>query len=310
MSLVVATFYHFVQLPDYRRLKSPLLQLCEAQHLRGTILLAGEGINATVAGTREGIDALCSLLKDDMRFVGMEYKESVADEMPFHRMKVRLKKEIVTMGRPETRAERRSGIHVGPDEWNALLDDPGVTVIDTRNQYECDIGKFKNAVSPHTNTFGEFPDYVAKNLDPARDKKIAMYCTGGIRCEKASAYLLEQGFSEVYQLNGGILRYLAEVAPEQNAWQGECFVFDGRVAVDDDLRPGEHTMCYSCRRPLSTADRASDKYREGISCPACHDSLTPERRANLEQRWRQVLLAEQRQQKHIGVPFVPKRKNA
>lgn len=305
MRIIVAAFYQFIPLPDYRQLQQPLLELCLREQLCGTILLAPEGINATVAGSRAGIDALRAQLAE-YDFHGLEYKESVADEPPFLRMKVRLKKEIVAMGWPDTRQDRRSGVHVSPAEWNALLEDPEVIVIDARNQYECDIGMFKNAVSPQTNTFGEFPDYVARNLNPDRNKKIAMYCTGGIRCEKASAWMLEQGFSEVYQLNGGILRYLAEVEPEQNAWQGECFVFDGRIAVDEELRPGEHTMCYSCRRPLSPEDRASVKYREGISCPACHDSLTPERRANLEQRWRQVLLAEQRQQKHIGVPFVPK----
>lgn len=306
MNIVVATFYKFVQLPDHRQLQYPLLQLCRQQNLRGTILLAGEGINATVAGEHAAIDVLRAWLQADGRFEQMEYKESFAAEFPFHRMKVRLKKEIVTMGRPETQSERISGIHVGPEEWNALLNDPDVTVIDARNHYECDIGMFKNAISPQTDTFSEFPDYVANNLDPARHRKIAMYCTGGIRCEKASSYMLAQGFSEVYQLNGGILRYLEEARQDDNLWQGECFVFDNRVAVDEKLRPGVHQMCYSCRKPLSPEDRQSEKYQPGVSCPACHDGLTPERRSSLEERERQVELAEQRDQRHIGVPFLPK----
>jgi UPF0176 protein len=305
--IVVATFYKFVLLEDFRQQREPLQQLCQQYELRGTILLAPEGINATVAGSREGIDRLGDFLRAEPRFAGLEYKESCTDEVPFYRMKIRLKREIVTMGMPETEAERVSGIHVDPEQWNALLNDPEVTVIDARNQYECDIGMFKNAVSPVTNSFREFPEYVANNLDPGKHKKIAMYCTGGIRCEKASAYMLQQGFSEVYQLHGGILRYLAEANPGKNLWQGECFVFDGRVAVNDDLQPGIHQMCYSCRMPLSPEDRQSEKYQAGVSCPDCFDGLTPQRRSGLEERQRQITLAEQRNQRHIGVPFNPDR---
>ena len=283
----------------------PLRLFCQQHGLRGTVLLAIEGINATVAGSREAIDDLGAYLRRDTRLAGMEYKESLADDFPFHRMKVRLKKEIVTMGIPEKQASRISGKHVGPAEWNALITDPAVTVIDARNQYECDIGMFKNAVSPQTEMFHQFPDYVANNLNPAIHKKIAMYCTGGIRCEKASAYMLKQGFSEVYQLNGGILRYLAETEPGENLWTGECFVFDDRVAVNNDLQPGVHQMCFSCRMPVSPEDRRSEKYEAGVSCPLCFDTQTEERRENLRERQRQVKLAEQRNQRHIGVPFNP-----
>lgn len=305
MHIVVAAFYKFVLLDDFQQLRAPLLALCQQYELRGTILLAPEGINTTIAGSRAGIDALGEFLRADGRFDGLEYKESLAEDYPFYRMKVRLKKEIVTMGMPETAPQRIAGKHVGPAEWNALLNDPDVVVIDARNQYECDIGMFKNAVSPVTDTFREFPEYVAKNLDPQKNKKIAMYCTGGIRCEKASAYMLKQGFSEVYQLNGGILRYFEEASPAENLWQGECFVFDGRVAVDDQLHPGVHQMCFSCRKPVSPEERESEKYELGVSCPACYDGLTAERRASLEERQRQIKLAEQRHQRHIGVPFNP-----
>lgn len=305
MNIVVATFYKFAVLEDYVQMRETLLPFCQQHNLRGTILLALEGINATVAGSREDIDSLKTLLWSDSRLSGMEYKESFTEDFPFYRMKVRLKKEIVTMGVPQATPDRVSGTYVSPAEWNALISDPEVTVIDARNQYECDIGMFKHAVSPVTDTFHQFPEYVASHLDPAKNRKIAMYCTGGIRCEKASAYMLEQGFSEVYQLHGGILRYLAETPVDESLWQGECFVFDGRVAVNDALETGEHQLCYSCRMPLSPADRQSDKYEAGVSCDHCYDNLTDERRENLRERQRQMKLAEQRNQRHIGVPFIP-----
>jgi len=226
----------------------------------------------------------------------------LTDVSPFYRMKVKLRREIVSLGSPGTDPSYRSGIRVPADQWNALISDPDVLVIDVRNQYECDIGSFKDAVSPETGSFSEFPEYVKQDLSPQKHKKIAMYCTGGIRCEKASAYMLQQGFEQVYQLQGGILRYLEQIQTENSLWQGECFVFDGRVAVDQALHKGQHDQCYSCRNPVSADDKKSDKYEEGVSCPSCYDTLTAERRASLKERQRQVKLAEQRNQQHIGVP--------
>jgi len=302
-NVVVFAFYKFVRLDNYRDMRTPLLDFCRKLGLRGTILLAEEGINATVSGSRPGLQKLLDYLYQDNRLDGMEYKESLAPELPFYRMKVKLKKEIVTMAVPDIKPDKLSGVRVKPSEWNALVNNPEVLVIDARNNYECDVGMFKNAVSPATDSFSEFPDYVANNLDPARHKKIAMYCTGGIRCEKASAYMLGQGFNEVYQLQGGILKYLEEVDPEQSLWKGECFVFDGRVAVNKSLQPGEYALCYSCRHPVSADDRLSEKYEEGISCPLCFDSLTAARRASLKERQHQVTLAKKRNQQHIGAPL-------
>lgn len=298
--VVVAALYKFVNLPDYRDRRADLYAVCKENRLKGTILLAEEGINGTLAGSRAGIDNLREFLNQDGRFDGLDYKESIASAAPFHRLKIKLKKEIVTMGREGIQPSRLSGTRVEPERWNSLLEDPEVLVLDTRNQYEYEVGTFLNAVSPELKSFREFPEYVQNTLDPGRHRKIAMFCTGGIRCEKASAFMLQQGFSEVYQLQGGILRYLQEVKPGDNLWQGECFVFDGRVAVDSQLHEGEYQQCYSCRRPLSPKDRQSDKYEQGIACPHCYDSLTPERRASLKERQRQVELAAARNQLHVG----------
>lgn len=279
MSIVVAAFYKFVKLPDYAELRSPLLELCLAQGIRGTILLAAEGINGTIAGTRQGIDAVLTGLRSDDRFADLEQKESIADEMPFDRLKVRLKQEIVTLGIPAVDPTEQVGRYVEPQDWNELITNPEVTLVDTRNQYEVNIGTFQGAKNPETATFRQFPQYVEQQLDPAQHKKVALFCTGGIRCEKATAYLLAQGFEEVYHLKGGILKYLEEVPPEKSLWQGECFVFDQRVAVQQGLEPGTHEMCLSCGHPISEADKASADYEAGISCPYCIDRLTPEKRA-------------------------------
>jgi UPF0176 protein len=300
--IIVAALYKFAHLPDYRELRQPLLEQCIEQGIKGTFLLAKEGINGTVAGSRQAIDAILDYLKSDMRFADLEHKESLVEKMPFYRMKVKLKKEIVTMGQPEIDPRVRAGKRVDTEEWNTLLADPEVLVIDTRNQYEYEIGTFKNAASPNTTTFSEFPRFVEKTLAPQKHKKIAMFCTGGIRCEKATSYLLEQGFNEVYHLNGGILKYLEAVNPDENLWEGECFVFDGRVAVDKNLKKGTHEMCYSCRMPVSAEDRKSPEYEQGISCPRCFDTLTEEKRASLQERQYQVSLAESRNEQHIGVP--------
>lgn len=300
--VIVAALYKFAHLPDFRELRQSLLEQCIKQGIKGTFLLAKEGINGTVAGSRQAIDAILDYLKSDTRFTDLEHKESQVEKMPFYRMKVKLKKEIVTMGQPDIDPRQKVGKRVGTQEWNTLLTDPDVLVIDTRNQYEYEIGTFKNAVSPNTTTFSEFPDYVEKTLTTQKHKKIAMFCTGGIRCEKATSYLLEQGFNEVFHLNGGILKYLEEVKPEDNLWEGECFVFDGRVAVDKNLEKGTHEMCYSCRMPVSAEDRKSPQYEQGISCPHCFDTITEEKRASLRERQYQVSLAESRNEQHIGIP--------
>ena len=299
--IVVAAMYKFVHLPDFREFREKLLQVCEKQSLKGTLLLAEEGINGTVAGSREGIDSLLSFLKQDPRFSDMGHKESFVSEMPFYRMKVRLKKEIVTMGIPDTDPNQLNGAKVDYKEWNDLISDPDVLVIDTRNEYEYEIGTFKNAISPNTTTFREFPEFVNNELGGDKLKKVAMFCTGGIRCEKATNYMLKQGYENVYHLNGGILKYLEEVKQDENLWQGDCFVFDGRVAVDKNLEQGNYEQCFACRMPLSDKELESDKYEKGISCPHCIDSMTDEKYERVSERQRQVELAEKKQQQHIGV---------
>jgi UPF0176 protein len=228
----MAAFYHFTELPDYKMMRIPLKEFCDTHQLKGTILLAKEGINSTIAGSREAIDAVLAYLRNDPRLQNLEHKESYCQGIPFQRMKVRLKKEIVTLGVPDIDPRHRVGTYIDPQDWNELIADPDVIVIDTRNNYEVEFGTFKNAVNPNLETFGEFPDYVQEQLNPEKHQKIAMFCTGGIRCEKASAYMLSQGFSEVYHLKGGILKYIEEVPKEESIWEGECFVFDDRISID------------------------------------------------------------------------------
>jgi UPF0176 protein len=288
MTQVVATFYKFVKLPDFAQMQAPLLAYCQAQGIRGTILLAAEGINGTIAGCRQAIDSVLSFLRSDPRLIDLEHKESHADSPPFDRLKVRLKKEIVTLGLPEIAPSDRVGTYVSPQEWNALISDPEVTLIDARNDYEVSIGTFKGAQNPKTASFRQFPDYVRTHLDPTKHKKVAMFCTGGIRCEKATSLMMAQGFQEVYHLQGGILKYLEEVPPEESLWQGECFVFDQRVAVEHGLEAGTHEMCRSCGHPIAESDKTSSHYQEGISCPHCFDSLTEEKRARQEARQQQM----------------------
>lgn len=298
--IVVAALYKFANLPDYREKKTSLLDHCVKNGIKGTLLLASEGINGTVAGTRHAIDSLLNFLKSDTRLADLEHKESYCDTQPFYRTKVKLKKEIVTLGVPGVDPSKLVGKHVTASEWNALIADPEVLVIDTRNNYEVSIGAFKGAVNPNTTTFREFPEFVAQHLQTAKDKKIAMYCTGGIRCEKSTSYLLQQGFNNVFHLKGGILKYLEEIPAEQSLWEGECFVFDNRVAVNQDLAPGEFDQCHGCRNPLSVADRQSPQYLPGIHCPHCYAALTADQLARFSERHKQVQLAKQRQQQHIG----------
>jgi len=297
---VIVAMYKFVRLDNYEAMQPMVLSFCQERDIYGTLLLAEEGLNGTLAGTRSAIDELLNFLKSDGRLADLECKESYSDEIPFHRTKVKLKKEIVTMGQPNIKPSDRSGIRVEPDQWNEIISDPEVLLIDARNEYEYQIGTFKDAVSPDTTNFREFPEYVTSKLNPVTTKKVAMFCTGGIRCEKASAYMLEQGFEEVYQLNGGILKYLEEVKPEESLWEGECFVFDSRVSVDHQLAEGNYEQCFACRRPITDEDMKSKDYEEGVSCPRCINETTEEQRSGFNERQRQVTLAKQRNEKHIG----------
>ena len=301
---LTAALYKFVSLPNYVTLRANIHAACEAHYIKGTILLANEGINGTIAGLPENIHKVLHFLRTDPQFNGafadLEHKESFADEHPFYRMKVKLKKEIVTLGVPGISPTKKVGTYVKPEDWNALISDPSVILIDTRNDYEVDIGTFKGATNPKTTTFREFPEYVAKNLDKTKHKKVAMFCTGGIRCEKASSYMMDRGFDEVYHLQGGILKYLETVPEAESLWQGECFVFDQRVAVKHGLDVGEYDQCYACRHPLSPAELRSAQYTPGISCPYCYNSLSEEKKQSLTERQKQVILAKQRGESHIG----------
>jgi len=298
--VVVAALYKFVTLEDFHELREPLLDACLAARVRGTLLLAREGINGTIAGSRGGIDQVLAYLRAEPRLADLEHKESVDDHMPFYRMKVKLKKEIVTMGVAGIDPNQQVGSYVKPRDWNALVSDPEVLLIDTRNDYECGIGSFRGAVDPHTTSFREFPAYVRSQLDPSKQKKVAMFCTGGIRCEKASAFMLQEGFEEVYHLEGGVLKYLEEVSEEDSIWEGECFVFDNRVAVNQQLEKGSYDQCYGCRHPITEQDKESDKYQKGICCPGCFDTLTAEQMARFRERQKQIELAELRGEVHVG----------
>jgi UPF0176 protein len=299
-TIVVCALYKFAVLNDYQSLRVPLVNLMLAQDVHGTLLLAREGINGTIAGSREGVDAVKSLLASDGRFAGIDYKESFVDTQPFKRTKVKLKQEIVTMGVDDIDPKRIVGTYVEPKDWNELISDPEVLVIDTRNQYEVEIGTFANAKNPATDTFREFPEYVKQNLDSSRNKKVAMFCTGGIRCEKSTAYLKEQGFEEVYHLKGGILKYLEEVPEQESLWQGECFVFDDRVTVNHRLERGDYDQCHACRRPITEDDKQRAEFEPGVSCHQCIDSLTKAQKARFAERERQIRLAEQRGEVHVG----------
>ncbi|VAW30658.1 Rhodanese domain protein UPF0176 [hydrothermal vent metagenome] len=277
LSVVIVAFYKFVELPDYRDRKRPLRDLCQQQQVQGSILLAAEGINGTIAGTRQGIDTILAFLRQDVALADLTHKESLADFMPFTRMKVRLKREIVNLGMPDITPHKQVGQYVPSDEWNALISDPDVLLIDTRNDFEVELGTFKGAINPKIISFNQFPDFVGQNLDPTRHKKIAMFCTGGIRCEKATAYMLEQGFEEVYHLKDGILKYLEDTLEEDSLWQGGCFVFDGRITVEHQLQPVPIELCPMCHLAIQPAHRTSPKYELGVSCPNCADDLTLER---------------------------------
>jgi UPF0176 protein len=296
---VVSALYKFVTINDFESYRQPLLDMMNASGIRGTLLLAKEGINGTVAGTQEAIDALYAWFAEYPCFQNIPHKESYTDVMPFNRTKVKLKKEIVTMGVENIDPKKIVGTYVKPSEWNRLIQDESVILVDTRNDYEVEIGTFKGAINPKTETFREFPKYVEEHLDPQKHKKVAMFCTGGIRCEKSTAYLKQLGFEEVYHLEGGILKYLEEIPQEDSLWEGECFVFDERVAVNHQLEKGHYDQCHACRYPISDEDKKNEAYVPGVSCPRCADRPKDQQERYLE-REKQHQLAKMRGESHIG----------
>ena len=308
MPFLTVALYKFVELPDHAALQAPLLAECEAQGIKGTLLLAAEGINGTIAGLPAGVRAVLSYLRNDPRLAALEHKESWASAMPFYRMKVRLKKEIVTLGVPDVHPALMAGQYVKPQDWNQLIEQPGVVLVDTRNDYEVSIGTFAGAVNPATASFSELPGWVEREMQNGGKladvngikPKVAMFCTGGIRCEKSTAFLKSKGFGEVYHLEGGILKYLETVPEAQSRWQGQCFVFDERVSVGQGLVQGDLELCRSCRDPLTEAAKASPLYERGVSCPGCCARTTDEQKSGYRQRQKQVDLAEARKQSHIG----------
>ncbi|KQI70181.1 hypothetical protein AN189_01980 [Loktanella sp. 3ANDIMAR09] len=296
----VAALYHFTRFADPAALRGPLLDICQAHGISGTLLLASEGINGTIAGTRAGIDAVLAHIRALPGCADLAHKESHATEQPFNRMKVRLKREIVTMGQPDVNPAEGTGTYVAPADWNALIQSDDVAVIDTRNDYEVAIGTFDGAIDPQTRSFGEFPAWWEANKHRFHNKRIAMFCTGGIRCEKSTNYLRQQGVEDVYHLQGGILKYLEEVPQDQSTWNGSCFVFDGRVSVGHGLTEGPHVLCHACRRPLEPADTQLPSFEEGVACHHCVDETTPEDKERFRERQRQMALARARGERHIG----------
>jgi UPF0176 protein len=297
----VVSLYRFLHLEDPESFRDQLKDICVAEGLLGTVLVAGEGFNGTLAGSEKAvrvvmdwIRAYCGISEE------LDARWTDADEAPFRKMRVKVKREIVTLGRPDILPHEKTGEHVDVERWNELIADPDVLVIDTRNHYEIEVGTFPGAIDPGNDSFREFPEFAKELAEQSTERPLAMFCTGGIRCEKATALMLELGFNEVYHLQGGILNYLSEVAAAETKWQGECFVFDTRVAVDQDLSEGGYVQCHACRRPLSTADMQSPDYREGVSCPLCVNEADADRLARLEERRKQVALAAARGETHIG----------
>lgn len=300
MPYLVAALYKFAALPDYHLLREPLQSMCDLLHIKGTLLLAHEGINGTVAGSDGSITELLEFLRADPRLSDLEPKYSNSQDMPFLRMKVRLKKEIVTMGVPETDPNKVVGTYVDPQDWNALISDPNTVLIDTRNDYEVEIGSFKGAINPNTATFRDFPAWVEQNERALKKPKVAMFCTGGIRCEKASSYMKSIGYENVFHLKGGILKYLETVEKRDSLWDGDCFVFDQRVAVGHGLAESEYDQCFACRYPITHAEKASPLYLKGISCPRCHDKMSEAQKDRFAERQKQITLAAVRGEAHLG----------
>lgn len=299
MQYICAALYKFVELNNYEDLRQPLLDAMLANEVKGTLLLAREGINGTICGTQPQIDAVLAHLRADSRLIDVDHKESPSDGQAFYRTKVKLKKEIVTMGVDWIDPKKTVGNYVAAKDWNSLISDPEVLLIDTRNDYEFAVGTFAGALNPKTDTFREFPDYVATHLDKTKHKKVAMFCTGGIRCEKSTAYLKELGFDDVYHLKGGILKYLEEVPAEESMWQGECFVFDQRVTVKHGLEQGTYDQCYACRMPITEAEKQTEHYEKGVSCPHCYAKTSATQRQRFTEREKQMQLAKARGEQHI-----------
>ena len=298
--IFVTTFYQFTKLEDISKLQESIDACCRKNDVKGIVLLASEGINSTIAGPRNGVLAVLEFLRKDPRFDGLTWKESIAKEQPFRKLRVRLKKEIVTMGVPGIDPERLVGTYIKPEDWNDLISDPDVIVVDTRNDYEVEIGTFKNAINPDITSFGEFPKWIKDNIDIHTQPRVAMFCTGGIRCEKSTALLKEAGVKEGFHLEGGILKYLEQIPEDQSLWDGECFVFDERVSVGHGLEIGEYELCRGCRYPICEEDKSSSLFREGISCPRCHDQTTDQQKARFAERQKQIELAKQRGDRHIA----------
>ena len=298
--VTVCALYHFVKLFDVNELKGLMMRQLELLGVKGTLILAEEGINGTIAGSASAIHEFLTWLKRDTRFDGLSYKLSYDDAMPFYRTKVKLKKEIVTMGVADLDPTKVVGRYVKPGDWNKLLADPELMLIDTRNKYEIEVGTFRGAINPKIGSFREFPKFVSEQLDPAKHKKVAMFCTGGIRCEKSTAYLKSQGFDEVYHLEGGILKYLQEVDASESLWQGDCFVFDNRVAVNHELKKGNYEQCHACRMPLTEEETRSKHYSKGVSCPKCYESHSEQQVKRFEERRKQINLSAIKGQPHIG----------
>ncbi|MDX1525982.1 MAG: rhodanese-related sulfurtransferase [Pseudidiomarina maritima] len=296
---ICAALYKFVEFNDFAEFREPLYQAMISNDVKGTLLLAREGINGTICGTRTGIDNVLDFLRQQAVFSDLEHKESPSDTQAFYRTKVKLKKEIVTMGIDWVDPKNVVGTYVDPKDWNALIRDPEVLLIDTRNDYEYAVGTFEGAINPKTESFREFPEYVKEHLDPSQHKKVAMFCTGGIRCEKSTAYLKSLGFNEVYHLKGGILKYLEEVPEEETSWHGDCFVFDQRVTVSHGLKQGNYDQCYACRMPITAEEMQSEHYVKGVSCPHCHDKTSTEQKQRFAEREKQIQLAKQRGEQHI-----------
>ena len=297
---LTAAFYKFFDFDDFTEYQPRILEQCITNNVKGTILLASEGINGTVSGTPNDINNVLSFLRTDPRMNNLVHKESVADDPPFYRMKVRLKKEIVTMGQPNVKPTELTGEYVKPENWNALISDPDVLVIDTRNEYEVALGTFENSRNPRTTAFRDLPEKLNSDPELTKDKKIAMFCTGGIRCEKSTAYLRQQGFEQVFHLEGGILKYLETIPEEQSLWHGECFVFDERVSVDHNLKPGHYELCRACRHPINERDKTSPHFQEGVACPHCYDQTNEDQRRRFAERQKQMELAAERQEPHLG----------
>ena len=297
----VVSLYRFLHLEDPESFRDQLKDICVAEGLLGTVLVAGEGFNGTLAGSEKAVRVVMDWIRAYCGiFEELDARWTDADEAPFRKMRVKVKREIVTLGRPDILPHEKTGEHVGVERWNELIADPDVLVIDTRNHYEIEVGTFPGAIDPGNDSFREFPEFAKELAEQSTERPLAMFCTGGIRCEKATALMLELGFNEVYHLQGGILNYLSEVDAAENKWQGECFVFDTRVAVDQDLSEGGYVQCHACRRPLSTADMQSPDYREGVSCPLCVNEADADRLVRLEERRKQVALAAARGETHIG----------